>query len=120
MSDKQKGEFMKKKVVPAMAKTFQEFDAKKYADFGCKTCHGKGADDHSFKMPNPDILALPGPDDKEAFKPIYQKNPAMVTFMGGKVMPQMAKLLGAEPFDYKNPKPDAFSCLGCHTQQKKK
>src|SRR5215204_2805298 len=40
MSDKQKAEFMKKKVVPAMSKTFQEFDGKKYADFGCKTCHG--------------------------------------------------------------------------------
>ena len=83
----------------------------------CATCHGKGAEDHSFTMPNPGILALPGPDKPDEFAPIYEKMPDMVTFMGGKVMPEMAKLLGREPFDYQNPKPDAFACLGCHTQK---
>src|SRR5690349_8290854 len=40
MSDKEKGAFMKKKVMPAMSKVFKDHDAKEYAEFGCKTCHG--------------------------------------------------------------------------------
>src|SRR5882724_13138829 len=40
MPTKDKAEFMKKKVLPAMSKTFQEYDAKKYEKFSCKTCHG--------------------------------------------------------------------------------
>ena len=92
------------------------FDAKRFAGFNCATCHGKGVADKSFKMPNPDILALPGPDRPDDFKPIFEKHPDMVKFMGGKVMPEMARLLGREPFDYQNPKPDAFSCLDCHTR----
>ena len=38
----QRVEFMKQKVVPAMKPIFQNHDAKKFADFGCKTCHGEG------------------------------------------------------------------------------
>jgi hypothetical protein len=116
MDKKQRGRYMVKVVVPAMEPLFKGFDAKRFAEFNCATCHGKGAADQSFKMPNPDILALPGPDRPDDFKPIFEKHPDMVKFMGGKVMPEMAKLLGREPFDYKNPKPDAFGCLNCHTK----
>ena len=117
MDKKQRGRYMVKVVMPTMEPLFKEFDGKRFADFTCASCHGKGAADQSFKMPNPDILALPGPDKPDDFKPIYEKNPKMVEFMGGKVMPEMAKLLGREPFDYKNPKPDQFGCLQCHTKK---
>jgi len=40
MSKDQQAAFMKKNVVPAMGPVFQAFDGKKYAEFGCKTCHG--------------------------------------------------------------------------------
>jgi hypothetical protein len=116
MSVEQRGRYMVKVVVPTMEPLFKGFDPKRFAEFNCATCHGKGVADKSFKMPNPDILALPGPDRPDDFKPIFEKHPDMVKFMGGKVMPEMAKLLGREPFDYQNPKPDAFSCLNCHTK----
>ena len=118
MDKQQRGRYMVKVVMPTMEPLFKGFDAKRFADFTCATCHGKGVGDKSFKMPNPDILALPAPGKKEAFAPIYEKMPDMVNFMGGKVMPEMARLLGREPFDYKNPKPDAFGCLNCHTEKK--
>jgi hypothetical protein len=117
MTTEQRGRYMAKVVVPAMEPLFKGFDAKRFADFSCDTCHGKGVEDQTYKMPNPDILALPKPGDQAAFAPIYEKHPEMVQFMGGKVMPEMARLLGLEPFDYTNPKPDAFGCTGCHTQQ---
>jgi hypothetical protein len=119
MTKKQRGRYMSKVVMPVMEPLFKDFDAKRYAEFGCDTCHGKGADAGTFEMPNPDLLAIPGPDDPEAFAPIFEKQPEMVKFMGGKVMPEMARLLGREPFDYQNPKPDAFGCLGCHTKKPK-
>src|SRR5260370_31447742 len=40
MMKEQKIAFMKKKVVPAMGPVFQAQNAARYADFGCKTCHG--------------------------------------------------------------------------------
>jgi hypothetical protein len=119
MTKEQRGRYMAKVVVPAMAPLFKEHDPARFADFGCATCHGKGVDDHSFTMPNPDILALPGPDDPASFKPIYEQQPKMVEFMGGKVMPEMAKLLGRPPFDYQRPAPEQFGCLGCHTKRPK-
>jgi hypothetical protein len=119
MTGPQKGRYMAKVVVPAMGPLFKEFDAERFADFGCITCHGDGAMEHKFDMPNPAILPLPGPDDPAAFAPIYEKQPKMVEFMGGKVMPEMARLLGKAPFDYQHPAPDQFGCLGCHTKAPK-
>src|SRR5437867_4050836 len=50
--------FMKKNVLPHMKAAFQKFDAKKYAKFNCKTCHGKNADKNKFKMPTADLPKL--------------------------------------------------------------
>lgn len=118
MDRDQRGRYMVKVVMPTMAPLFKAFDPARYAKFGCDTCHGEGVTDRTFAMPNPDILPLPGPGDQEKFAPIYQRAPKMVEFMGSQVMPEMARLLGREPFDYTRPKPDAFACLGCHTQMK--
>ncbi len=71
MNADQRVAFMKLSVMPAMKAAFQEFDATKFADFTCKTCHGKGAADGSFEMPNPDLPRLP---TAEKF-PEYAKDP---------------------------------------------
>lgn len=105
MSDKQKADFMKKKVVPAMAKTFQEFDAKKYADFGCKTCHGP-----QFK-PHP-VDFLPELHVKGEKLVEADEHPEMAKFMGEKVSPQMAEIFGKKPFDPQTK--EGFGCGGCH------
>ena len=53
MSKAQHIDYMKKVVIPKMKAAFGTFDAKKFGRFNCMTCHGKGAKDTSFKMPNP-------------------------------------------------------------------
>jgi hypothetical protein len=105
MSDKQKGEFMKKKVVPAMAKTFQEFNAEKYAKFDCKTCHGP-----AFK-PHP-VDFLPELHMKDGKLAEATDHGDMVKFMGEKVSPQMAEIFGKKPYDPATGQ--GFGCGGCH------
>lgn len=105
MSDKEKGAFMKNKVVPAMSKTFQEFDAKKYEKFDCKTCHGP-----AFK-PHP-VDFLPELHMKDGKLVEASEHPEMAKFMGEKVSPQMAELFGKKPFDPATG--EGFGCTGCH------
>ena len=105
MSDQQKADFMKKKVVPAMAKTFQEFDAKKYADFGCKTCHGP-----QFK-PHP-VDFLPELHVKDGKMVEAEEHPELAKFMSEKVSPQMAEIFGKKPYDPQTK--EGFGCAGCH------
>lgn len=113
MSADQRVAYMKLRVMPEMKPMFQEFDGKQFADFTCKTCHGKGAEaGGSFDMPNPDLKVLPKPEDF----PAYMKDPkvnAWVMFMGGKVKPAMAKLLKVTEYDPATNKGE-FSCTGCH------
>lgn len=105
MSDKEKGVFMKKKVVPAMSKTFQEFDAKKYETFDCKTCHGP-----AFK-PHP-VDFLPELHMKDGKLVEAAEHPEMAKFMSEKVSPQMAALFGKKPYDPATN--EGFGCGGCH------
>jgi hypothetical protein len=105
MSKDQQAAFMKKNVVPAMAPVFQAFDGKKYADFGCKTCHGS-----AFKLPKDHLPHLTFKDGK--LKEAAEK-PEMAKFMMEKVTPAMVTAMGAKPYD-----PQAhtgFGCGGCHT-----
>ena len=105
MSTKLKGEFMKKHVVPEMSKVFQEFDAKKYGEFGCKTCHG------ADMKPKP-VDALPELHMKGGKLVEADKMPEMVKFMHENVVPKMAELFGKPPYDPKTN--SGFGCGGCH------
>jgi hypothetical protein len=105
MSEKEKGIFMKKKVVPAMSKTFQEFDAKKYEKFDCKTCHGP-----AFKPKPADFL--PELHMKDGKLVEATEEPEMAKFMGEKVSPQMAEIFGKKPYDPATH--EGFGCTGCH------
>ncbi|HUS33250.1 MAG TPA: hypothetical protein VMZ53_32330 [Kofleriaceae bacterium] len=114
MNADQRLEFMKTTVLPAAKAKFQAFDGKKYAKFDCRVCHGKGAEDGSFEMPNPDIKALPGSEEaymawvaKDADAARYTK------FMSEDIVPMMAELLGKKPFDPATHTGD-FSCPACH------
>ncbi len=108
MSPQQRGTFMKKTVLPAMAGVFLEFDGAEFANMNCKTCHGQGADDGTFKMPNPGLPQLCGdqimsPDAEHA---------AITEFMKNEVRPTMATLLGKP--EWSPEQPDGFGCFGCH------
>jgi hypothetical protein len=92
---------------------FQKFDAKHYANFGCKTCHGKDAKTAKFKMPTPELPKL----DFAALKAGKQK-PNVAKWMGEVVEPGMAKLLQKPVYNPDKPDPSQFGCLGCHQQKK--
>jgi len=107
----EKVNYMKTKVLPTMKEAFQKFDAKDFAKFSCKTCHGKDPQKTKYKMPNPELPKL----DFAALKAKKQK-PKTAEFMGSTVNPEMAKMLGKPEHDEAHP--DGFGCLACHTQKK--
>ena len=111
MNDEQRHDYMKNTVLPQMKETFVAFDAEEFAEMDCKTCHGPGVDDKSFKMPNPDLMPLDfSPGAMEALDEDHQK---VAKWMGETVLPQMANLLGEKPYDPATQQ--GFGCLGCHT-----
>jgi len=105
MPTKEKAEFMKQKVLPAMTKTFQEYDAKKYEKFSCKTCHGP-------EMKPKPVDALPELHFKDGKLTEADTNPDIVKFMHEKVAPQMADIFGKKPYDPATK--EGFGCNGCH------
>lgn len=112
MNHDQKLAYMKDVVMPTMQKTFAAFDAKKFGDTTCKLCHGKGADDGDFDMPNAELPKLP---DEEHFPAYMNEGDHMkwVKFMSETVTPQMADLLHEKKFDMATK--TGFSCAACHT-----
>ncbi len=108
MDHEARADFMGKAVLPAMAAEFKAFDAVEFAEFDCKTCHGKGADDHSFEMPNADLPQL----TVEMIMNPDADHKAVTEFMMTKVKPGMAKLLGKPEYGQDNP--TGFGCAACH------
>jgi len=114
MNHDQRHAYMKDVVMPRSKEIFVAFDATRYANMDCKTCHGKGADDGSFEMPNPDIKPLP--NTEELFMAWVAKDPdagKVAGFMSQKVEPLMGELLGETVFDPKT-NTGEFSCMNCH------
>jgi cytochrome c553 len=114
MSFDQRKKLMKSSVLPELKKAFQSFDKKKYRKVTCATCHGDGATDGKFKMPNAKLPKLPPPTDRAAFTALQQKKPEVVKFMGTVVAPTVAQLLGLPEWSPQNPK--GFGCYACHTR----
>lgn len=113
MDGKQREQFMKDVVLPKSKELFVAFDAK-FADMNCKTCHGDGAEDGSFEMPNPKIKPLP--NSEEGFMAWIAKEPdegRWAGFMAQKLEPAVAEMLGEKPFDPKT-KTGEFGCANCH------
>jgi hypothetical protein len=113
MSKDEKKDVMKKVVVPKMTALFKEFDAKKYGQVKCVLCHGEEAKKGKFGMPNPDLPKL---DFANHLAKEREEKPKMVEFMAKKVVPEMATILGEQPFDPKTGK--GFGCKACHTEKK--
>lgn len=101
----QQGAFMKANVVPPMSAAFKAHDATKYADFGCKTCHG-----HPFQDPHD---FLPHLTFSGGALTQFKDKPEISKWMHEVVEPTMAKAMGQQPYDMKTN--TGFGCKGCHT-----
>jgi hypothetical protein len=105
MTKEQKLDHMKTVVMPTMKKVFQEHDAQKYADFGCKTCHGDKKQDPRQVQHE---LTLSG----DGFEKLMASKPEMTKFMREQVTPAMAAIMKEKPYDPVTHK--GYGCGGCH------
>jgi hypothetical protein len=112
MTRPQRGQYMASVVMPKIKELFRSFDEKKFAEFNCRTCHGKDAKDRGFEMPNPNLFALPS--TQEGWGELAKDKGQWMQFMSQQVKPQMAALLGVKEYDPKNPQPGTFGCNTCH------
>ncbi|CAN5391540.1 hypothetical protein BH10BAC5_BH10BAC5_11080 [soil metagenome] len=108
MSFDARKEYMKKVILPTMREKFIDFDSTRFIAMNCRTCHGSGVKAGDFKMPNERLPKL-----HMNFEEIAHDNPHYMEFMGGTVKPQMAALLGLEPFNPEN-HTGSFGCQSCH------
>lgn len=98
--------YMIEVVEPKMRAAFEEHDAERFADFGCATCHGAGADDGTYAMPNP---ALPHLREKGFYKEHRKATPEITKFMWNGVDKPMGELLGKTVGHT-----GEFDCRSCH------
>ncbi len=106
----QKIKYMKEAVMPAEAPLFREYSPTRFAELTCRSCHGKGADDGTYKMPNPALPKLrPG-----HILEMEQTKPKVFRFMSDVVTPRTAALLNMPEWQHKTM--SGFGCFGCHTK----
>lgn len=105
----QRIQYMKEVVTPTMAPLFKAHDAEEFTEFGCKTCHGPGAEKGEFHMPNPELPKL-----GQAAMGKFKKED--IEWMGTVIKPKMAELLKEPEWTPENPK--GFGCMECHEEEK--
>ena len=66
MTRPERRDYMRMVVMPKAKELFVAFDPARYGKMSCGTCHGDGAEDGTFKMPNPKLPRLP--PSPEGFK----------------------------------------------------
>ena len=108
----QKLAYMKQTVMPAARELFAEWMPVRFAKMDCETCHGAGARDGTYKMPNPDLPKLVG--GKGGFGEMIAKEHDTVKFMQATLAPKLADLLGYQRFDMASH--TGFSCYQCHVE----
>jgi len=92
-----------------MRPVFQAENAARYADFGCKTCHGP-----QLKAPQAYLPKLAMKDGKLT---AFAEKPEIAKFMAERVAPTMAAAMGLPPFDMQTGQ--GFGCAGCHSVESK-
>ena len=110
MTDREKGAYMHDTVLPTMTSLLQAYDPAHFTEVTCATCHGANARAVHFHMPN-GIAPLPAFGTPAAQERMARQHRAY-EFMGTRVVPVMAQLLGQQPY---NPQThQGFGCFNCH------
>jgi len=112
-SHEQKLAYMKEAVLPTEAPLFREYDAKRFAELTCRSCHGAGVDDGTYAMPNP---ALPKVTPGKIYD-MEKTNPRVFRFMQDVLVPRTAALLGMPEWSHKTM--SGFGCFNCHPNAQK-
>ena len=105
----QKLEVMKQKVMVAMATAFRTHDGNRFARFDCATCHGPGAAQDRFDMPNPQLPRLVR---HELSAGTSQFKAEDIRWMTDEITPAMADLLRLPRSSPATP--NGFGCDACH------
>jgi len=113
MNRDEREHYMKSVVLPKMKPAFAGWDPGEFGDIRCGTCHGAGARDKTFKMPNPKLQKLPAAGDEAGWKALAAREPEATKFMREFVVPTMAQMLGEKPYDPVTQQ--GFGCFECHT-----
>jgi mono/diheme cytochrome c family protein len=100
--------FMRDVVVPNLAPVFRDYDAERFQEFGCATCHGPDAEARAYAMPA-DLFALPLDTTLETAR---AHDSPMTDFMLDEVFPRFVDLIDAEKYGPQTP--DGYRCTGCH------
>jgi hypothetical protein len=109
----QKLAYMQTTFMEEERKVFASWEPVRFRELDCRTCHGPGARDGSFKLPNEDLAHLvPG---KEGYEELFAHEPELFRFMQKTLVPETARLLGLPAFDME--KHTGFSCYQCHVKQ---
>jgi len=103
--------WMQQEVLPRTREQFVEYDAERYEDFSCATCHGDGANRGEFSMPSLSLPALPATGTPEQ-QQMVREYPEGTRFMFSRLLPLVQTLLGAPEFDEDTG--EGFSCYSCH------
>ena len=113
MTARERDHYMGEAVLPAMTALLQAYDPVHYARVTCATCHGSNARAVHFHMPNT-LEALPM-FGTPASQQLMAAEHRMFEFMGTRMVPAMAQLLGKQPF---NPAThQGFGCFDCHPHE---
>jgi hypothetical protein len=102
---------MVRHVLPTATDLFTEWDADRYADFSCGTCHGADASARAFAMPNPSLITLYATGTIGQQRVLAEHTEAC-TFMYSRLVPAMQTLLGAAEYDPTTH--EGFTCFSCH------
>lgn len=107
----ERGQHMAAHVVGPMGELFAAYDAERFGDFSCASCHGPDARARHYEMPSPSLPVLYPTGSIGQFETVRQY-PEGARFMYGHVMPAMQTLLGAAEYDATTG--EGLTCFACH------
>ncbi len=112
MNEQARIDWMVSNVLPIAAEDFRAYDAERFANMSCETCHGDNAEAVHYELPSAQLPRLAAPGSPQWEQMTHSPGYA---FMNDIVTPTMATLVGEERYSAEHP--DGFGCFECHTRR---